>query len=43
MYLIITIVWEKFIIGYFHVKSVCGKIVSSLGVSDENFFHNEVF
>ena len=32
-----TVVWEKFTIGYFHMKIVCGKIFSSLRVSDENF------
>ena len=38
-----TVVWEKFTVGYFHVKIVRGKIFLSLGVSDENFFNNEVF
>ena len=30
-----TVVWKKFTVGYFHVKFVCGKIFSSLGVSNE--------
>ena len=38
-----TVVWEKFIIGYFRVKIVRSKIFSSPRVSDENFFNNEVF
>ena len=37
------IVWEKFTIGYFRVKIVCGKIFSCLRVSDKNFLNNEVF
>ena len=32
---------EKFTVGYFHMKIVCGKIFSSLRVSDEVFY--EVF
>ena len=32
-----TVVWEKFTIGYFHVKIVHGKIFSSRGVSDKKF------
>ena len=38
-----TVVWEKFTVGYFHVKIVRGKIVSSLGVSDENFLTTKYF
>ena len=34
-----TLVWEKFTIGYFHVKIVCGKIVSFLG-HPMNSFNN---
>ena len=30
-----TVVWKKFTVEYFHVKFVCGKIFSSLGVSNE--------
>ena len=37
-----TVVLEKFTVAYFRVKIVCGKIFSSLGVSDENF-NNELF
>ena len=33
----------KFTVGYFSVKTVCGKIFSSLGVSDENFLTNKYF
>ena len=38
-----TVVWEKFTIGYFRVKVVCGKIFSSLEVSDENFLTTKYF
>ena len=31
-----TVVWERFIVGYFRVRIVCGKIFLSLGVSDKN-------
>ena len=34
-----TVVWEKFTIEYFCVKIIYGKIVSSLGVSDEKFLN----
>ena len=32
---VITIVWEKFTVGYFQMKIVCVKIFSSSRVSDE--------
>ena len=32
-----TVVWEKFIVEYFHVKIVHAKIFSSSRVADENF------
>ena len=32
-----TVVWEKFIVGNFHVKKICVKIFSSSWVADENF------
>ena len=38
-----TIVWEKFNFGYFRVKIVRGKIVSSLGVFEENFLTTNYF
>ena len=38
-----TVVWEKFTIGYFRVKVVCGEIFSSLEVSDENFLTTKYF
>ena len=39
----ITVVWEKFTVGYFRVKIVYGKIFSSLRVSDENFLTMKYF
>ena len=33
----------KFTIGYFHVKIVCGKIFSSLGISNEIFLTMKYF
>ena len=38
-----TVVWGKFTVGYFHVKIVCGKIFSSLRVSNENFLTTKYF
>ena len=32
-----TVVWEKFIVEYFHVKIVHVKIFSSSRVADKNF------
>ena len=41
--LTVTVVWGKFTVGYFRVKIVCGKIVSFLRVSDENFLTTKYF
>ena len=41
--LTVTVVWGKFTVGYFRVKIVCGKIFSSLRVSDENFLAIKYF
>ena len=38
-----TVVWEKFTVGYFRVKTVHDKIFSSLGVSDEKFLAMKYF
>ena len=38
-----TVVWEKFTVGYFHVKIVPNKIFSSLGVFDKNFLTTNYF
>ena len=38
-----TVVWEKFTVGYFHVKIVRGKIFSFLRVFDENFLTTKYF
>ena len=35
--MVCTVVWEKFTIGYFCVKIVCGKIFLSFRVSDKNY------
>ena len=39
----ITVVWEKFTVGYFCVKIVRGKVFLSLGESDENFLTANYF
>ena len=33
----LTVVLEKFVVGYFRVKIIHDKIFSSLGASDKNF------
>ena len=38
-----TVVWEKFTVGCFRLQIVCGKIFSSLRVSDENFLTMKYF
>ena len=38
-----TVVWEKFTVGYFRVKIVCGETLSSLGGIQRKVFNNEVF
>ena len=38
-----TVVWEKFTIGYFHVKIVHGKIFSSSGIFDKKFLTTKYF
>ena len=38
-----TVAWEKFTVGYFHVKIVRGKILLSLRVSDERFLTTKYF
>ena len=38
-----TVVWEKFTIGYFHVRIVPDKIVLSLGVSNKKFLTTNYF
>ena len=37
-----TVVWKKFTVGHFHVKIVCGKIFSSLGVYNEKILTNYI-
>ena len=32
---VVTVVWKKFTVGYFHVKFVRGEIFLPLGVSNE--------
>ena len=39
----IIVVWEKFTVGYFHVKFVIGKLFSSVGISDEKFLTTNYF
>ena len=36
-YLLHTVVWEKFTVGWFYMEIVCVKIFSSSRVADENF------
>ena len=38
-----TVVWGKLTVGYFRVKIFCGKIFSSLAVSEENFLTTKYF
>ena len=38
-----TVVWEKFLIAYFHVKIVHGKTFLPLGISDEKFLTTNYF
>ena len=38
-----TVICDKFVVGYFHMTIVCGKIFPSLGVSNDNFFTTNDF
>ena len=38
-----VVAWEKFTVGYFHVKIARGKIFLSLGVFDKNFLTMKYF